>query len=224
MLCNSKYILATLFFLSFFAFAVNATLVREVKNSDGSQWIVEKEGEVYNLKFINAKRKVYNNNSIITPDIKENNLFLNVKSNGDITLSMDYPRDIYAFEFSSEEIPHLLSACKQITLSSADDQQSVSLLTLCSKSNGESHLSLTDVDADKLLNPDNLKLNGKIKTVIGSDKAFIYDEEKKNKFKKPYLIKGDVVEILEYKNSMLKIKYVSKSRDVIGWIKFEDIL
>lgn len=47
---------------------------------------------------------------------------------------------------------------------------------------------------------------------------------KKQQKNKLYLIKGDIVEVLVYKNSMLNIKYTSETRVVVAWIKFIDIL
>lgn len=218
------FILVLPIVFSIVAHAKNIALTDEIKNSDGSIWVVEKNEDIYKVKYTNAKGKDYYNNTIVTSDIEGGNLFLDTTSDGSASLVMDYPKDTYIFKFSSGDIPQLLSACKKITLPSAEQQQAVALLTLCSKDTSIENVTLSNTDADKLLAADNLVLNDDVKTIIGSDKAFLYDEDKKQKRNKPYLIKGDVVEILEYKNSMLKIKYISKTKVVIAWINFVDIL
>ena len=95
---------------------------------------------------------------------------------------------------------------------------------MCSKDDEISGLSLSTLDASKLLKSDNLVLKDKVKTIVRGNKAFLYDENKKQQKNKPYLIKGDIVEVLAYKNSMLNIKYTSETRVVVAWIKFIDIL
>lgn len=214
----------TYFLLSFSAFAENTILAKEISKVDGGQWIVEKENDLVNLKFINAKGITYSNKTIVTSDVESDNLFISIKSNGDMNLTMNYPRDIYSFDFSSTEIPYLLSACKQIMLPSVDKKQAVTLLTLCFRKNDISQLILNDVDANNLFNPGNLTLNGKVKTIIGVDKAFLYNNEGNRLPRNPYLIKGDVIEVLEYKKSFLKIRYKSKFKDMTNWIRFEDVL
>ncbi|ARZ81299.1 MULTISPECIES: hypothetical protein [Enterobacter cloacae complex] len=220
----SKYLMSVLLIiLSFSVFAEKSSILTTEKNTDGSEWLIEKNGESYNLKYINAKGDIYSNDKIITSDIEGSGLFLNSESDGTVSLVMDYPRDVYTFKFTSGKKPLFISACKQITLPSSENQVEA-LLTLCSKDDEKTGLNLSSLDVSKLLKSDNLVLKGKVKTLIGSDKAFLYDENKKQQRNKPYLIKGDVVEILEYKSSMLHIKYTSKSRTVIAWIKFIDIL
>ncbi|MTH48630.1 hypothetical protein [Intestinirhabdus alba] len=209
--------------LSFSVFAEKFHVLTAGKNIDGSEWFIEKNGENYDLKYINAKGEEYSNDTIITSDIEGSGLFLDSKPDGTVSLVMDYPRDVYMFKFTSGEIPLLISACKQIRLPSSEYQVEA-LLTLCSKDDETAGLSLSNLDASKLLKSDNLVLKDKVKTIIGSDRAFLYNENKKQPRNKPYLIKGDVVEVLEYKNSMLNIKYTSKSGVVIAWIKFIDIL
>lgn len=220
----SKYFLSLLLvILSFSVFADKSRVLTAGKNIDGSEWFIEKDEGGYNLKYINAKGEVYSNDTIITSDIEGSGLFLDSKPDGTVSLVMDYPRDVYTFKFASRKIPLLISACKQIRLPSSEYESEV-LLTLCSKDDETSGLSLSKLDASKLLKSDNLVLKDKVKTIIGSNRAFLYDENKNQKKNKPYLIKGDVVEVLEYKNSMLNIKYTSKNRAVIAWIKFIDIL
>ncbi|HDT2077483.1 MULTISPECIES: hypothetical protein [Enterobacter] len=211
-------------FLSVAVHARNVIIANEVKNNDGSVWVVEKNNDGYNVKYTNAQGKEYDNNTIITSDIEGSNLFLDALSTDAVSLLMDYPKDAYIFKFSSGEIPRLLSACKRITLPSAEQQQVVAVLTLCSKQSVTEKVTLSNADADKLLASDNLTLDGSVKTLIGNDKAFLYDENKKQKRNKPYLIKGDVVEILDYESSMLKIKYKSKAKIITAWINFVDIL
>lgn len=223
MLKKIRLVLFFIFLLpqSFSSLADGSVLLKEVGGEKGSNWFVEKKKGGYNLKFISAKGVVYNNESIITQDLEGENIFLNSKSDGDVVLVMDYPKDIYSFEFSSVEVPVLLSACKQITLPSIDASQVVTLMTLCSRM---SNIILSDIDADKLFESNNLVLNGEIKTLVGGDKVFIYNEDGKKNVRNSYLVKGDVIEVLGYKNSMLKIRYKGKLRNVIGWIRFEDVL
>ena len=211
-------------FLLFSASVAKASEINAVKNSDGSKWYIEKENEDYYLRYVNSKGIVYSNSEIITPDITGSGLFLDTKPLDNVSLVMDYPKNIYIFEFSSGDIPFLLSACHTIILSSVEPEQAVAQMTLCSKDNESSGLDLTHVDANKLLDPDNLVFVGKVKTSISDDKSFLYHEDGTQKHNKPYLIKGDIVEIISYKKNMLKIKYASKSGTIIGWIKFSSIL
>lgn len=211
-------------FFSISVFAKDITVINEVKNNDGSAWVIEVFGGGYNLKYTNSQGKMYSNSAIITSDIEVGNLFLDKVSDNSVSLLMSYPKDSYIFKFSSGPTPKLLSACKKITLPSADQQQAVTLLTLCSKDSVKEGMTLPNADAVNLLAPDNLMLAENIKTLIGNDKAFLYDSNKDPKRNNPYLIKGDVVEILEYRSSMLKVKYTSKSKTTIAWIKFIDIL
>lgn len=208
--------------MSITTFAEGLNLLSEVKNGNGSKWSIEKNDKNYILKYINTKGVVYSNSTIVTSDVEGSDLSLGNNSVGDVSIIMNYPRDLYEFKFSSGDKAFLLSACKQIRLPSTDAQQAVALLTLCSKS--VSNLALSNVDADKLLSPDNLVLNGKVKTTVGNNKAFLYDENGEQRPRKPYLIKGDDIEVLDYKNSFLKVKYMSKNKEIIAWIKFSDVL
>ena len=220
---SKRFLSILLVILSFSVFAEKSRVLTVGGSIDGSEWIIEKNGGDYNLKYINAKGDEYSNDTIITSDIEGSGLFLDSKPDGTVSLVMDYPRDVYTFKFTSGKIPLLISACKQITLPSSK-YQTEALLTLCSKDDETSGLSLSSLDASKVLKSDNLVLKNKVKTIIGSHRAFLYDENKKQQKNKPYLIKGDVVEVLEYKNSMLNVKYISKSKVVIAWINFIDIL
>lgn len=215
---------ALLYFISVIAFAENTILVNKISNSDGSEWVVERKGDNYNLKYVNKNGMVYNNKSIITSYVADNDFFISSDSSENILVSMHYPRDVYMFEFSSSEIPYLISACKQITLPSVNNQQAVELLTLCFKKDSMKKLNLSNIDADRVLEQNNLFLMRKIKTTIVSDKSFLYNENKKHKTKKPYLIKGDQVEILDYSDSFLKVSYSTGPKKIIGWIKYSDIL
>jgi len=85
-------------------------------------------------------------------------------------------------------------------------------------------MSLPDVDADSLLSPEKLHLDHALPAVISSNKAFLYNKNKKQHIKKSYLIKGDIIEVLDYDNSLIKIKYSSQKRNIITWIKLTDIL
>jgi len=215
---------ALLYFISVIAFAENTILVNKISNSDGSEWVVERKGVDYNLKYVNKNDKVYDNKSIITSDVADNDLFISSDSSGNISVSIHYPRDVYMFEFSSGETPYLIFACKQIKLPSINHQQAVELLTLCSKKDSMKKLNLSNINADRVLEQNNLFLMRKIKTTIGSDKSFLYNENKIQKLKKPYLIKGDQVEILDHSDSYLKVSYSTGSKKIIGWIKYSDIL
>jgi len=221
---NRHVIVVFLVFFSVAVFAKDITVINEVKNNNGSVWVIEAFGGDYNLKYTNSKGNVYSNSSVITSDIETGNLFLDKISGDSVSLLMSYPKGSYIFKFSSGTTPKLLSACKRISLPSADQQQAVTLLTLCSKNSVKEGMTLPNADAVNLLAPDNLMLAENIKALIGNDKAFLYDSNKDLKRNKPYLIKGNVVEILEYRSSMLKVKYTSKSKATIAWIKFIDIL
>lgn len=221
---NRYVVVIFLAFFSIAAFAKDITVINEVKNNDGSAWVIEVFGGGYNLKYTNSKGKVYSNSTIITSDIEASNLFLDKVAGDSVSLLMSYPKDSYVFKFSSGTTPNLLSACKRITLPSADQQQAVALLTLCSKYSAKEGVTLPNADVVNLLALDNLILAGNIKTRIGNDKAFLYDSNKDLKRNKSYLIKGDVIEILEYRSSMLRVKYTSKSKATIAWVKFIDIL
>lgn len=202
--------------------AKDSNLLREVNNYDGSRWYVEKNDEKYILKYINARGVVYSNSAIITSDVEGSGLFLNNNSNGDVSLIMDYPRDLYEFRFSSGDKASLLSACKQIKLPSTSTKQAVAILTLCSKS--VSAQVFSKLEAETVLASKNLVINGRVKTIIGNDKAFLYDGNGLRVNKNPYLIKGDDIEVLEYKNSFLKVRYMSINKSVVSWIQFSDIL
>lgn len=211
-------------FFSNSVLAKNNALLSEVKNEDGSVWIIEKSDEGYNLKYTNTKGEVFCNSKIITSSIEENSLYLDATSTGGVSLVMAYPRDSYIFNFSSEYTPSMISACKEITLPSTEQQHAAVLLTLCTKKQVLQGMTLANADTESLLASNNLMLSGNFKTLIGSEKSYLYNENKIQKRGKPYLIKGDVVEVQGYENSMLKIKYVKKSKVIVAWIKFVDIL
>lgn len=226
MILFRKYFLILLLFIYSFPVASEGKyFVKELKNNDGSRWVIEKENEGYNLKYVDSKGEGYNNRGVITSDVGEDNILLINDSPESVSVLMTYTRDNYVFKFSSGEIPNLLSACKQIKLPSVNNDQAVSLLMLCVKNSVIYNLTLSNMDADKLLASDNLELSDKVKTIIGTNKAFLYDDNKVQYTRKPYLIKGDVIEVLDYENSFLKVRYITRSkRDVIGWVRFEDIL
>ena len=205
-------------------YANDAGVLLSQNNTDGSKWFIEKNNEGYILKYINAEGRDYSNDLIITSDIESSALFLDVGLDGVASLTMNYPRDKYIFKFTSGNTPNFISSCKQITLPAVVKQQVITLLTLCSKNKSDG-LMLSNIDTNEIFSPDNLRLESKVTVAIGSEKAFLYSEDKKQNQNKPYLIRGGVVEVLEYKNSMLKVKYTSKNnREIITWIKFIDIL
>jgi hypothetical protein len=189
-----------------------------------NEWSLLKNGESYFLNYKGSKEIAYSNNSLIDAELDRSSIALTKKSDEVVSLVLSYPRDIYSFIFSSEPTPHILSACKQINLSAIDDSQAATIMVLCSKSSVLNNESFTKLNAEQLLSPNNLYLDGKVKVAIENEKAFLFDDDNVHMKNRPYLIKGDVVEVLEYQNSMLKIKYTGKKRDVLGWINFSDIL
>jgi len=222
-----KKLLVTLFFLFLpvSVFAGADSIVSVLNDGNKGEWSLRKKtDEGYQLKYKNPKGVDFINDSIIDQELNEADISLSKLSSDIVSLVMNYPRDVYSFNFSSAEVPHILSACKQINLSAIDDSQAATIMVLCSKSSVLNNEGFTKLNAKQLLSPNNLYLDGKVKVAIEKEKAFLFDDDNVQMKNRPYLIKGNVVEVLEYQNSMLKIKYTGKKKDVLGWIKFSDIL
>ncbi|WP_157178870.1 hypothetical protein [Pantoea sp. GM01] len=164
-----------------------------------NEWSLLKNGESYFLNYKGSKGIAYSNNSLIDADLDRSSIALTTKSDEVVSLVLSYPRDIYSFIFSSEPTPHILSACKQINLSAIDDSQAATIMVLCSKSSVLNNESFTKLNAEQLLSPNNLYLDGKVKVAIENEKVFLFDDDNVQRKNRPYLIKGDVVEVLEYK-------------------------
>lgn len=197
---------------------------QEIKTHSGANWSIHQNNEGYNIKYINKKNEIFENRTIITQDMSEGDFELESKGSNKVSLVLNYPRDVYFFDFLSDDIPYLKKACKEISLQPASKNQVVSALTLCVKDKYFYKMSLPDVDADILLSPEKLLLDHELSAVISSNKTFLYDGSKKQYIKKPYLIKGDIVEVLDYDNSWIKIMYSSSKKNIITWIKLTDIL
>ncbi|MFS7198154.1 hypothetical protein AB6866_23030 [Rahnella inusitata] len=197
---------------------------QEIKTHGGANWSIYQNNEGYNIKYINKKNEIFENRKIITQDLSEGDFELESKGSDKVSLVLNYPRDVYIFDFLSEDIPYLKKACKEISLQPASENQVVTALTLCVKDKYVYKMSLPDVDADNLLSPEKLHLDHALAAVISSNKAFLYDENKKQYIKKPYLIKGDIIEVLDYDNSWIKIKHSTQKKNIITWIKLTDIL
>lgn len=220
------YTCITLFMCFLSAPAVYATDIpaQEIKTHSRTNWSIYQNNEGYNIKYINEKNEIFENRKIITKDMSAEDFELESKGNDKISLVLNYPRDVYVFDFLSENIPYLKKACKEISLQPASENQVVTTLTLCVKDKYVYKMSLPDVDADSLLSPEKLHLDHALPAVISSNKAFLYNKNKKQHIKKSYLIKGDIIEVLDYDNSLIKIKYSSQKRNIITWIKLTDIL
>lgn len=212
-----------LIFISTCSFFCLSDVLSEIQ-ANVSEWSLLRNGGGYFLNYKDSKGIAYSNNSLIDADIDRSNIALAKKSDDVVALVLSYPRDVYSFIFSSEPTPHVLSACKQIKLSAIDDSQAATIMVLCSKSSVLNNADFTKLNAEQLLSPNNLYLDGKVKVAIENEKAFLFDDDNVQMKNRPYLIKGDVVEVLEYQNSMLKIKYTGNKKDVLGWIDFSDIL
>lgn len=219
----NKFIISSLLISSsVIAFATPLTLT-ETKSYSGCGWLIERDNEVYTIKYQNSNGDLYENSLIITSDIEGSNLSLDSNLDDTVSLIMNYPRDNYVFKFTSGATPHIVSACKQITLSSINDG-SATALTLCAGKGKIKNIKFSNLSIKNLLDPSNLFLEKRIETIIEVRKSFLYNEWKAQKKNRPYLIKGDVITVLEHKDSMLKIKYLSKSGYITAWIKLIDIL
>lgn len=59
MILFRKYFLILLLFIYSFPVASEGKyFVKELKNNDGSRWVIEKENEGYNLKYVDSKGRV----------------------------------------------------------------------------------------------------------------------------------------------------------------------
>lgn len=205
-------------------FSSTTNVIQEKKNNDGSSWVINHNGSEYSLEYFNKNGKACKNKEIITPDIAGEDLSLDALTHGDISLVLNYPRDTYLFEFSSGEIPRLIKVCKEISLTSVSDEQVVSLLTLCVKDEYIVSTTLNNVKADALLAPKNLLLEKESSEKITNNKAWLFDGNKSQLPKKPYLIKGGKVRIINYSNSWLQVEFASKNNNTLAWIELTDVL
>lgn len=213
--------------LSLFAASAKSEADRDIahfKNKDNSEWVLEFKKGGSEIKYTNSNGYVYTNNSVISSDVDASGLFLDQKDNGVASFTVAYPRDTYSFDFSSGNTPVLISACKQTLLPQINNEQAAVVLVLCSKGLDKKNIILPKVKIEEIFKPNNLTLTEHPQVLITSDRSFLYNENSEKMKNKPYLIKGDIVELLEYNNSMLKIKYLSKRKEIIAWIKFSDIL
>ncbi|WP_276643835.1 hypothetical protein [Siccibacter turicensis] len=204
--------------------ASDNTIIDRIRNDNATEWVVEKNNDSYLLKYINEKGIAYDNKDLIPLDVSESSLFIDYHKGNGVSIVIAYPRDTYEFILLSKDKPYLSSACKEISLTSPNEEQAIENLTLCDKTVKEMDYKFSEINNQTLLKPENLFLEGKAKGVITNDKAFLLDKTGKFKNRKPYLIKGDLVEIEEYNHPFIKINYLSKGKTSSAWVLLQDVM
>lgn len=137
----------------------------------GGEWLIERDNDVYTIKYKNPNGDLYKNNLIITSDIEGSNLSLDQNPDDTVSLIMNYPRDNYVFKFTSGTAPHIASACKQMVLPSINDA-SVTALTLCYNKEKIKNIEFSDISINNLLEPHNLFLEKKSKQPLKPKNLF----------------------------------------------------
>ncbi|MBX8547853.1 hypothetical protein K5D56_23430 [Pseudomonas cichorii] len=139
----------------------------------------------------------------------------------------NYPNGVDAIELApAKDGIYLKGATKEMRLPSFDTSEKVKSITLVSNLKNLEKLNFSDMHISEVFNKDALMLaGGEITTSVSSEKIFLYSEPSESSKTKGYLISGDEVRILEYKNGFLKISYKMKNGNyLIRWISISSVI
>ncbi|MPQ84275.1 hypothetical protein F0170_09930 [Pseudomonas sp. MAFF 730085] len=170
-----------------------------------------------------------NHRLISLEDIEDNSNIpdINMLDSGSYQIVWSYPNGVDELVLSRSTGNILFnSASKELRLPSADVAKAVASIVLVNYVIHPNSLEFSEINSADIFDGAALKLKG-IGAVakINVEKAFLYSDPSESARIKSYLVKGDEVNLLEYKSGFLKISYNMKSgKALIRWIELSSII
>ncbi|MBX8539070.1 hypothetical protein K5D44_04990 [Pseudomonas cichorii] len=138
-----------------------------------------------------------------------------------------YPNGVDAIELTPIKGGLIFKgATKEIRFPSLGNAEEAKSITLINNMKNPEKLAFSDINSSEIFNKRSLKLmGGGVTAKISSAKAFLYSEPSDPSKTKSYLIAGDEVDILEYKDGFFKISYKMKSgRYLNRWVSMSSVI
>ena len=197
-------------------------------------YTVTASDEYITISFFETSNGHYNaissNDSLIAlEDMQSTPPHLDATGEDRFQITHTFPRDIYVIELAKHESTlSVAGAYKSIVLNEVGTQEMPQTITFSIKPSELEKLSFETLTQKQAFNAAALMLASSdvgSSATITSDKAVLFNGPSKDARSKAYLIKGDIVTLLQFKDNWLKIKYITrKGSSIEKWIGLAEIL
>jgi hypothetical protein len=140
-----------------------------------------------------------------------------------IQIYFEYPNSVYLIEFDPEYFSIKTSSIV-MTLRGVGDFPPEKL-TLETKRNIISRSKFEEISRGAIFSKKNLELADELDVQISASKSNIYSLPSVSKVTNMYLVKGDLVRVLSYRNGWFEFLYRTRNgKSIRGWITTSDLL
>lgn len=197
-------------------------------------YTIAESDEYITMTFFETSNGHYNtissNDSLIAlEDMQSTPPHLDATGENRFQITHAFPRDTYVIELAKHESTlSVTGAYKSIVLNDAITRETPPTITFSMKPSELEKLSFETLTQKQAFNAKALMLASSdvgSSTTITSDKAMLFNDPSKDARSEAYLIKGDIVTLLQFKDNWLKIKYIShKGSSIEKWVELAEIL
>lgn len=197
-------------------------------------YTVAESDEYITISFFETSNGRYNtissNDSLIAlEDMQSTPPHLDATGEDRFQITHAFPRDTYVIELAKHESTlSVTGAYKSIVLNEAVTQKTPQTITFSMKPSELEKLSFETLTQKQAFSAATLMLASSdvgSSATITSDKAALFNDPSKDARSKAYLVKGDIVTLLQFKDNWLKIKYIThKGSSIEKWIGLAEIL
>ncbi|MBV1809879.1 hypothetical protein [Pseudomonas viridiflava] len=139
----------------------------------------------------------------------------------------DYPngRDLVELTLKSKKL-YFTSASKEMRLQVSAGNDVASFLVLENSKLKLNHFDFSRLSSAEIFDKNTLTFNGdNVSVVIGAEKVFLYSEATELSRTKGYLVKGDLLRVLDYKSGFLRVIYKQKDGAYLDrWISLSSVI
>lgn len=212
-------------------------IFQELKYENGIACIYSEpsEGEHAKISFfdfkLNEYKEIASNRKLLLIDEMQSTVppTLEIVSSHKFQITYSYPRDTYVIGIEQKNQNIIINEIyKSARLSASGPNDEALLITLSVTPSKINTLSFGSITQEEAFNAENLELlpgTSGSTAVISSNKSVLFNAPNDASKTKMYLIKGDTVELLEFKKNWLLIRYkIQKNKTIEKWIKFSDII
>lgn len=175
-------------------------------------------------KLIGSNRKLVSledaRNGINMPDITK------VKS-GDYQILWGHPNGVDVVNLKLEDgALYFAGAMKELRPRSFGVDDKITIITLINDSSILPAIAFSNISPSEVLNKESFKLKaGELDLKINVDKAFLYFYPAESSKTKNYLVKGDLINVTEYKSGYLKASYKMRNGNYLNrWVSLTSVI
>lgn len=201
----------------------NTKIYQETDLSGGVLCLARSNGELEVIAFPARGGPPLENSLLVSEsDISEGTVHIDTTERS-IQIYFEYPSNVYLIEFDPQTFL-IDTSLVVMTLRGVGDSLPKKLI-LETKSDITASSEFERISKNRFFSKENLKLTEKMEVQITAEKSNIYALPNSKKPTKMYLIKGDPVRLLSYRDGWFEFLYKTRSgKGIRGWIPASDFL